>query len=193
MKSICVYCGSSPGRTEVYAKAARSLAEALVARGIRLVYGGASVGLMGLVADAVLEQGGEAIGVIPEALMRKEVAHPKLSALEVTPSMHARKMRMAELSDGFIALPGGVGTLEELFEIWTWGQLGFHRKPCGLLNVAGYYSGLTHFLDHTVEERFVKPQHRAMLMVEEDPQLLLERFAAYVPPSVPKWVSSDET
>jgi len=157
LKNICVYCGSSPGRLKAYADAARALAEALVSRNIGLVYGGASIGIMGAVADHVLQLGGKAVGVIPEALMRKEVAHYRLSELYVTQSMHERKMRMAELSDGFIALPGGLGTLEELFEIWTWAQLGFHDKPCGLLNVEGYYDPLIEFLDHAVTEQFAPP------------------------------------
>jgi len=193
MKSICVYCGSSPGRQEAYANAARDLAKSLVDRNLRLVYGGASVGIMGLVADAVLHLGGEAVGVIPDALMRKELAHPNLTELHVTRSMHERKTMMAELSDGFIALPGGVGTLEELFEIWTWAQLGFHGKPCGLLNIAGYYDALITFLDHTVEEQFVREPHRSMLLVEHDPEALLDRFAGYEPPTVQKWVEKSET
>jgi len=192
LKNICVYCGSSPGRLEAYADAARALAEALVSRNIGLVYGGASIGIMGAVADHVLQLGGKAVGVIPEALMRKEVAHYRLSELYVTQSMHERKMRMAELSDGFIALPGGLGTLEELFEIWTWAQLGFHDKPCGLLNVEGYYDPLIEFLDHAVTEQFVHPSHRAILIVESDPEKLLDRFANYQPPIVKTWVEKDE-
>jgi len=192
LKNICVYCGSSPGRLKAYADVARALAEALVSRNIGLVYGGASIGIMGAVADHVLQLGGKAVGVIPEALMRKEVAHYRLSELYVTQSMHERKMRMAELSDGFIALPGGLGTLEELFEIWTWAQLGFHDKPCGLLNVEGYYDPLIEFLDHAVTEQFVHPSHRAILIVESDPEKLLDRFANYQPPIVKTWVEKDE-
>jgi len=192
LKNICVYCGSSPGRLKAYADAARALAEALVSRNIGLVYGGASIGIMGAVADHVLQLGGKAVGVIPEALMRKEVAHYRLSELYVTQSMHERKMRMAELSDGFIALPGGLGTLEELFEIWTWAQLGFHDKPCGLLNVEGYYDPLIEFLDHAVTEQFVHPSHRAILIVESDPEKLLDRFANYQPPIVKTWVEKDQ-
>ncbi|MDD1633959.1 MAG: TIGR00730 family Rossman fold protein, partial [Methylococcaceae bacterium] len=150
INSICIYCGSSPGRLDAYASAAFSLAESLVSRNIRLVYGGASIGIMGMVADQVLKLGGQVIGVIPKALAHKEVAHHHLTELHVTQSMHERKMLMAELSDGFIALPGGIGTLEELFEIWTWAQLGFHNKPCGLLNVEGYYDSLIGFLDHVL-------------------------------------------
>jgi uncharacterized protein (TIGR00730 family) len=193
MKNICVYCGSSPGRIEAYADGARALAKALVARDLGLVYGGASVGIMGLVADSVLQLGGRAVGVIPEALKRKEIEHKGLTELHVTTSMHERKTLMAELSDGFIALPGGIGTFEEIFEVWTWAQLGFHAKPCGLLNVAGYYDGLTHFLDHSVAEQFVKAAHRATLLVEAQPEILLDRFASYVAPSVHKWVEKAET
>lgn len=193
LKNICIYCGSSPGRRDAYATNARALAEALVSRNIGLVYGGASIGIMGAVADHVLHLGGRAVGVIPEALMRKEVAHYRLTELYVTHSMHERKMRMAELADGFIALPGGLGTLEELFEIWTWAQLGFHRKPCGLLNAEGYYDPLIEFLDHAVTEQFVREPHRSMLMVESEPEKLLDRFADYRAPAVPIWVDKDET
>ncbi|KAB0665671.1 TIGR00730 family Rossman fold protein [Oryzomonas japonica] len=193
MKSICVYCGSNPGRREAYANAARDLAKSLVERNLRLVYGGASVGIMGIVADTVLQLGGEAVGVIPDALMRKEIAHPNLTELHVTRSMHERKTMMAELSDGFIALPGGIGTLEEIFEIWTWAQLGFHAKPCGLLNIAGYYDALIAFLDHTVAEQFVREPHRSMLLVEQAPEALLDRFAGYKPPTIQKWVEKADT
>jgi hypothetical protein len=193
INSICIYCGSSPGRIEAYGTAAHVLAAALVSRNIRLIYGGAGIGIMGMVADQVLKLGGQAIGVIPKALAHKEVAHPNLTELHVTQSMHERKMLMAELADGFIALPGGIGTLEELFEIWTWAQLGFHQKPCGLLNVAGYYDALISFLDHVAAEQFVKPHHRAMLMVEADPQLLLDRYVNYQPPAVKHWVNKDQT
>lgn len=192
LKSLCVYCGSSVGRDTVYADAARSLARVMVERGIRLVFGGGSVGIMGSVADEVLRLGGEAVGVIPQALMRKELAHAGLTEMHVTPSMHARKTLMAELSDAFVALPGGIGTFEELFEVWTWGLLGFHDKPCAILNVGGYYDRLVEFLDHASAEEFVRPVHRGMLIVESDPELLLERFSAYQPPAQPKWVKSDE-
>ena len=193
MKSLCVYCGSSSGRLDAYAQAARALAGAMVERGIRLVYGGACVGIMGVVADEVLRRGGQAVGVIPESLMCKELAHAGLTELHVTPSMHARKTLMAELADGFVALPGGIGTFEEIFEVWTWAQLGFHGKPCGLLNVAGYYDGLTAFLDHAASEQFVRADQRRMLVVETDPAALLDRFAGYTPPVQPKWVGRDET
>ena len=188
MKSVCVYCGSNAGRDPAYAEAARSLGRALVARDLGLVYGGAGVGIMGIVADTVLELGGRATGVMPEALVRKEVAHSRLTELRVTSSMHERKMLMAELSDGFVALPGGVGTLEEIFEAWTWAQLGLHTKPCGFLNAAGYFDGLISFLDHAVSEQFVKAPHREMLVVSDDPGDLLDRFAAYRAPAVPKWI-----
>ena len=193
MKAVCVYCGSSPGRLEVYAGAARELGQALVARDLGLVYGGASIGLMGLIADTVLQLGGRAVGVIPKGLARKEVMHRQLSELHVTQSMHERKTLMAELSDGFIAMPGGIGTFEEIFEIWTWAQLGIHAKPCGLLNVAGYYDALTNFLDHAAEEQFLKPPHRSMLIVEQTPHVLLDRFASYQPPSVRRWLDADES
>jgi len=157
------------------------------------VYGGASIGLMGLVADTVLQLGGRVVGVIPDALARKEVAHSGLTELHITQSMHERKTLMAELSDGFIAMPGGIGTFEELFEIWTWAQLGIHAKPVGLLNVAGYYDALTTFLDHAMHEQFMKPPHRTLLIVEHEPTALLDRFASYQPPGIQKWLISGET
>ncbi len=185
---LCVYCGSSPGRQAIYRQAAQRLGAALVARQFGLVYGGASVGLMGIVADSVLDHGGKVIGVIPEALRRKELAHTGLTELIVTSSMHERKAAMAEHAAGFIAMPGGIGTLEELFEIWTWSQLGIHGKPCGLLNVGGYFDGLVGFLDRTVAEGFVRPAHREMLVVESDPAALLDRFEAHRAPRVEKWL-----
>jgi len=193
INSICIYCGSSPGRLEAYAAAANMLAEALVSRNLRLIYGGAGIGIMGRLADSVLALGGQVVGVIPKALAHKEVAHPNLTELHVTHSMHERKTRMAELADGFIALPGGIGTLEELFEIWTWAQLGLHDKPCGLLNVEGYYDALIQFLDHVLAEQFVKKQHHALLMVENHPDVLLDRFADYRPPAIRHWLGKDET
>jgi uncharacterized protein (TIGR00730 family) len=193
IENICVYCGSSPGRLDLYADTARALAQALVKRDLSLVYGGASVGIMGVVADHVMALGGRVVGVIPESLATREVAHPGLTELHITRSMHERKTLMAELADGFIALPGGIGTLEEIFEIWTWAQLGLHHKPCGLLNVAGYFDPLHTFLDHTVTEGFVQPVVRSMLLVEEDAELLLDRFAAYQSPRLKKWVEADET
>jgi uncharacterized protein (TIGR00730 family) len=193
MANICVYCGSSPGRLPAYADGARALAHALVARDLGLVYGGASIGLMGVVADTVLQLGGRVVGVIPEALARKEVAHHGLTELHVTQSMHERKTLMAELSDGFIAMPGGIGTFEELFEIWTWAQLGIHTKPCGLLNVAGYYDALISFLDHATFEQFMKSPQRELLIVASEPEGLLDGFARHQPKDVQKWLLSDQT
>jgi uncharacterized protein (TIGR00730 family) len=164
------------GRLDLYAAAARAVAKALVDRDMRLVYGGASVGIMGVVADEVLRLGGQAVGVIPESLARREVAHRSLTELHVTQTMHERKMLMATLSDAFIALPGGIGTLEEIFEIWTWAQLGIHDKPCGLLNVNGYFDPLISFLDSAVTEQFVRPAIRSLLFVDSQPEELLNRF-----------------
>lgn len=193
MNRICVFCGSNPGNDPAYRAAAVSLGETLAARGIGLVYGGASVGLMAVVADTVLARGGEVVGVIPQMLVDKEIAHSGLTALHVVESMHARKRRMADLSDGFVALPGGVGTLEELFEIWTWAQLGSHAKPVGLLDVAGFYDLLGRFLDHVVAEGFMRAAHRDMLLRAEEPGALLDAFAAWTPPIVHKWVERAQT
>ena len=193
MKRVCVYCGSSPGKDPAYREAGARLGRELAERGLGVVYGGASVGVMGAVADAVLAAGGEAIGVIPHALALKEVAHDGLSRLHVVESMHERKALMADLSDGFVALPGGWGTMEEIFEILTWAQLGIHRKPCGLLNAAGYFDGLFAFLEHAVEERFVRAEFQGLLILESDPVNLLDRFAAYEPPRVHKWITEAET
>jgi uncharacterized protein (TIGR00730 family) len=187
MRRLCVYCGSNPGSRPDYTAAAKNLARALVERNIEVVYGGASVGIMGVLANAILAEGGHVIGIIPQTLVDKEVAHPGLSDLRVVKSMHERKTLMAELSDGFIALPGGLGTLEELFEVLTWALLGLHQKPCGLLNICDYYRSLIDFLDHAVAEKFIKDVHRAMLLVEEQPERLLERFERYQAPSVTKW------
>lgn len=192
INSLCIYCGSSPGKLATYTNAAYALAELLVNHKIRLIYGGASIGIMGMVADQVLKLGGEVTGVIPKALSHKEVAHPNLTELHITNTMHERKMLMAELADGFIALPGGIGTLEELFEIWTWAQLGFHNKPLGLLNVAGYYDGLINFLTHVAEQQFLKPRHQQMLMVESDPEQLLQRFLTYQHSIIEPWLGKDE-
>lgn len=193
MKRICVFCGSSPGARPVYREAAVALGRALVEARLGLVYGGASVGLMGALADTVLKLGGEVIGVIPRLLIRLEVEHTGLADLRVVDTMHERKAMMAGLADGFIALPGGIGTLEELFEAWTWGQLGAHGKPCGLLDVGGYYTGLGQFIEHMVQERFLQPPHRAMLMVETNAATLLDRFTDYVPPPVVRILSAAET
>ena len=189
---LCVFCGSNPGRDPRFLAGARDLGRHLAREGIGLVYGGASVGLMGAVADAALEAGGEVIGVIPRALADKEVAHGGLTDLRVVGSMHERKALMAELSDGFVALPGGAGTFEELFEVWTWAQLGYHAKPCGLLDIAGFYGQLTAFLDTTAAQGFMKAEHRDMLVVAQTPGEILTRFAAYVPPQVGKWITADE-
>jgi uncharacterized protein (TIGR00730 family) len=193
MKRICVFAGSSAGSQAEYGAAARELGQTLVRRGLGLVYGGARVGLMGVLADTVLTGGGEAIGVIPEALVAREVAHQGLSDLRVVPSMHVRKAMMAELSIGFVALPGGLGTLEELFEVLTWAQLGLHRKPCGLLNVHGFYDGLLAFIDHSVDEGFVRRENRSMILVAGAPGALLDRFDEYVPPIVDKWIDRAST
>ena len=190
---VCVFCGSSSGSRPDYLEAARALGAALAARGAGLVYGGAHVGLMGAVADAVLEARGDVIGVIPRALWEREVAHTGLSDLRVVGSMHERKALMSELADAFVALPGGIGTLEELFEVWTWAQLGLHEKPVALLDVAGYYRPLTSFLDGAVAEGFVRPQYRRMLLVEESAPALLDRLASYHAPSVEQWIRASET
>jgi len=179
MQAICVFTGSSVGRRGSYRAAAQSLGQELAGRGLALVYGGGNVGLMGVIADQVLADGGAVTGVIPESLQQREVAHEGLTALHVVDTMHERKAMMAELSDGFIAMPGGLGTLEELFEVLTWAQLGFHGKPCGLLNVDGYYDELINFIDKQVDERFVMQAHRDMIYVERDPASLLERFASH--------------
>ncbi|CAH0314089.1 Cytokinin riboside 5'-monophosphate phosphoribohydrolase [Pseudomonas sp. Bi70] len=190
---LCIFCGSNAGTNPVYIEAATRLGQALAKAGIGLVYGGASVGLMGAVANAALEAGGEVIGVIPRSLWEKEVAHTGLDDLRIVDSMHQRKALMAELSDGFIALPGGVGTLEELFEVWTWAQLGHHQKPCALLNINGYYDRLAGFLDHMVDEAFVKAPHREMLIVEQDIDALLTAINGYEAPQVGKWIGRQET
>lgn len=179
IKSLCAYCGSSSGQQQQYRQAALELADIMVDQGIQLIYGGASIGLMGTVADRVLAGGGHVIGVIPQALAQQEVAHHGLSQLHITHSMHERKMKMAELADGFIALPGGIGTLEELFEIWTWSQLAFHHKPIGLLNAGAYYDLLLAFLDHMQQEQFFKREHRALLLTNTQPSALIEHMMAY--------------
>mgnify|MGYP003633593302 FL=1 len=189
MARICVYCGSNSGLRPSYAKAARELARVLVANNFGLVYGGADKGIMGIIANAVLAAGGEVHGVIPRALQDKEIAHRSLTALHVVASMHERKSMMADLSDGFIAMPGGFGTLEEIIEILTWGQLQFHRKPCGLLNVDGYFDDLLSYLDHAVEEGFLRPENRQMLLCDVTAEGLLRQFADYSAPRVEKWAT----
>ena len=188
MKSICVYCGSSSGASPNYADAARVLAKEMVDDNIALVYGGGNVGLMGVIADEVLRLGGEATGVIPQALMDKEVGHDKLTHLHIVKDMHERKAMMAELSDGFIAMPGGIGTLEELFEVMTWSQLGFHEKPIGLLNVDGFYDGLIQFMQHLVTQCFLKSDQAALMMHESDVAALLQRFKSFTPTCQGKWL-----
>lgn len=186
MGRLCVFCGSSPGRDPAYAAAAAQVGRVLAQRGIGLVYGGGRVGLMGTLADAALAAGGEVIGVIPQALLERELGHRGLTDLRVVDSMHTRKALMGGLAKGFIALPGGIGTLEELFEVWSWAQLGLHRKPCGLLDVQGFFAPLVGFLDRQVEAGFIHPTYRAMLMVASTPEALLDAFAAYEPPA-DKW------
>ena len=188
LQRICVYCGSSPGNDELYTRAAQDLANVLVQNNIELVYGGAAKGTMGFLADAVLEHGGAVHGVIPKMLEEKEIAHTGLTRLHVVASMHERKSMMAALSDGFIALPGGFGTLEELVEIVTWGQLRFHEKPCGLLNVNGYFDKLLGFLDHMQDEGFLKSANRAMLLADDSPAGLLGQFETYTAPATDKWL-----
>ncbi|HWW94166.1 MAG TPA: TIGR00730 family Rossman fold protein [Vicinamibacteria bacterium] len=192
MRRVCVFCGSSPGRDPRYVAAAREMALALVARGEGLVFGGGSVGLMGVLADALLAAGGEALGVIPHGLVAREIAHRSLTEMRVVPSMHARKALMAELSDAFVALPGGFGTFEELLEMVTWAQLRIHRKPIGLLNVAGYYDSLIALVDHAVREGFVPPGNRGLILVDGEPGPLLDRLSAYQSPARPEWITPGE-
>ena len=193
LRSICVFCGASPGATPIYQEAAEALGRHLAENGIQLVYGGGAVGLMGMVANAALAAGGEVIGIIPQSLKDAEVGHSGLTRLEVVDGMHARKARMAELSDAFIALTGGLGTLEELFEVWTWGQLGYHAKPLGLLEVNGFFDPLLTFLDHLVQERFVRQPHRDMLQRAASPAELVDALAAWKPLAAPKWVDRTPT
>jgi len=188
MRRICVYCGSNSGLRSVYASAARELAEVLVRHELELVYGGADKGIMGILADAVLELGGKVHGVIPKLLMEKEIAHEGLTELHVVSSMHERKSMMAALSDGFIAMPGGFGTLEEIIEIITWGQLRFHDKPCGLLNTDGYYDYLLAHLDHAATEGFLRNENRNMLLCDPTPDGLIRQFERYSAPQVSKWL-----
>ena len=190
---ICVYAGSNPGTNPAYGEAAEQLGRLMAERGIGLVYGGGRTGLMGRIADSVLAAGGTVTGIIPQFLMDKEVGHQGLQELRIVSTMHERKALMAELSDGFIALPGGIGTLEELFEVWTWAQLGRHDKPCGLLNASGFYDGLAGFLDHVAAERFMQPKHRDMLIVRDSAAGILDAFAAYKPPAVKKWLDESRT
>ena len=191
MKRICVFCGSSAGSQPEYRACADQLGAELSRRKIGLVYGGGNVGLMGAIADSVLEAGGEAIGVIPEHLMSREIGHSRLTKLHIVRSMHERKALMADLSDAFIALPGGFGTLEEFFEVLTWSQLGLHAKPCGIVNVLGYYTPLLGMLDHAVQERFLKPQNRALVLARDTPLELLQAFEDWRPVQVEKWLDRE--
>jgi uncharacterized protein (TIGR00730 family) len=193
LKAVCVFCGSSSGNDPAYAEAARTLGITLAERGITLVYGGGHVGLMGVVADAALGAGGGVIGVMPKALVEREIGHTGLTELHIVGSMHERKAMMSELSEGFVALPGGNGTLEEFFEVLTWAQLGEHDKPCGLLNVAGYYDPLLAVFDRMVDRDFLRGEHRELVLVERDPSALLERFEVYEPPKTVKWIDPSET
>jgi uncharacterized protein (TIGR00730 family) len=194
MRRLCVFCGSSPGARHAYAEATAEVARLLVDEGVGVVYGGGHVGLMGVLADTAMSAGGEVIGVMPQGLVDREIGHTGITELRVVGSMHERKALMADLADAFVALPGGAGTLEELFEVYTWAQLGLHRKPCGLLDVEGYFSGLVGFLDHAVSERFLPEEHRAMLIVESDPRALIARLREFEPEAVtPKWIDREET
>ena len=192
MRRVCVFCGSSPGRDPRYAAQAKALARELAARGIGVVFGGGSVGLMGVLADHALAAGGQVTGVIPHGLAARELAHRGVADMRVVPTMHARKALMADLADAFVALPGGLGTFEELLEIATWGQLGIHRKPVGILNVAGYYDPLVALLGHAADAGFVSEPNRGLFVVEEDPARLLDRLAVHVPPPGPAWITAEE-
>ena len=194
LRRICVFCGSSPGARPAYAGATVELARLLAAQDIGVVYGGGGVGLMGQLADAALDAGAEITGVIPRSLVDREIGHPAVSDLRVVGSMHERKALMAELADAFVALPGGIGTLEEIIEVFTWAQLGLHRKPCALLDVEGYYDGIARFLDHAVAERFLNQEHRSTLIVERDAVMLLDRLRRHEPRAAPpKWIDREET
>jgi uncharacterized protein (TIGR00730 family) len=192
MKNITVFCGSSSGFREEYREAAQNLARLLVEKDIRLIYGGGNVGLMGVIADEVMRGGGQVIGIIPDSLFQKEVGNREITELRVVGSMHERKALMAELADGFIAMPGGIGTFEEFFEILTWAQLGFHEKPCGLLNVAGYYDGLLALCDNAVREGFLRAVHRQLILDDSDAASLLEKMNNFHAPPVEKWIAKDD-
>jgi hypothetical protein len=192
-RSLCVFCGSNSGNDAIYATVARDFGALLAKSNIALVYGGGHVGLMGIAADAVLAGGGKAIGVIPRMLWDREVGHRSLTELHIVETMHERKAMMASLSDAFVALPGGLGTLEEIFEVWTWTQLGIHRKPLGFLDVLGFFEPLLAFLDRGVDAGFIRAQHRSMAIVDDDPASLLRRLYEYEPPVVEKWISAAKT
>jgi uncharacterized protein (TIGR00730 family) len=190
MKRICVYCGSNSGTSPEYLNAATNLGQCLSERGIGVVYGGSDLGLMGAVANSALNNGGEVIGVIPE-IFAELVKHNGLSQLHIVPTMHERKKMMFDLSDGFIALPGGFGTMEEVFEVLSWAQLGYHDKPCGMINVCGYYNGIIDFLEHSVSQQFIKRAHREMILIDNHPDGLLNQFEFYKAPTEPKWFKAN--
>jgi uncharacterized protein (TIGR00730 family) len=193
MKRICVFCGSSAGEDPRYLDAADRFGQILAREGIELVYGGSRVGMMGRLAAATLQAGGKVVGIIPGAVMNRELAHQELTELRVVKSLHERKSEMAELSDAFVALPGGLGTVEAFFELLTWAQLGLHKKPCAMLDVAGYFDPLVRFLDHMTREGFMSRSHRDIVVVEQDPEALLRRLAGYQAPSTPRWIETSQT
>lgn len=193
MQSVCVYCGSSAGARPAFVEAAEALGSAIAKNGLRLVYGGGRVGLMGALADAALAAGAQVVGVIPRAMVEREWAHHGLSTLHVVRSMHERKAKMANQAEGFIVLPGGIGTLEEFFEIWTWVQLGLHHKPIGILNVADFFDPLVEMLDRLVAEKFVRPEIRNLLIFQTDPEVLLAKMDDFEPLPIPKWIMAEET
>lgn len=192
MKSITVFCGSNSGVRTEYADAAKSLARLFVEKNIRLIYGGGNIGLMGIIADEVMSLGGEVVGIIPKSLDDKEVGHRQITELKIVGSMHERKAAMAEIADGFIAMPGGIGTFEEFFEILTWAQLGFHDKPCGILNVANYYDGLLALCDNAVREGFLRPVHRELILSDADGKSLIEKMESFRPQNLEKWIDEKE-
>ena len=192
MKSVCVFCASSLGKNESYAQTAQAVGRLLAESGLRLIYGGGNIGLMGQTANAVLQHGGQVTGVIPDFLIRKEVGHLDVTELIVVDTMHTRKARMAELADGFLTLPGGFGTMDELCEILTWAQLGLHQKPIGILNVNGYYDALLQLFDRMAADGLLRPENRAMLLADTDPAALLEKMRRYQPPAVEKWLRTEE-
>jgi uncharacterized protein (TIGR00730 family) len=193
LKRVSVFCGSSPGASKIYIEEAERLGTQLAKEGLTVVYGGARVGIMGTVASSALKAGGEVIGVIPKMLMEREIAHTELTELIVVNTMHERKAKMEELSDGFITLPGGPGTMEEFFEVYTWAQLGEHQKPIGMLNSNHYYDKLLTFFDHMIDEQFLRPEYQSMILVEKDPIQLIEKFRNYEPPELTKWISREQT
>jgi len=193
IRSVCVFCGSSHGSSPAYEQAAQEMGQAIAKRGWTLVYGGGNVGLMGVVADAALAAGGKVIGVIPEALLARELGHHGVTELRVVNTMHERKAMMADLADAFIALPGGIGTFEEFFEVLTWAQLGIHQKPCGMLNTRGYYQPVLELLSNAVHEGFLRTAHQQMVLTSEEPDELLEKMEAYRPAQLQKWIQREQT